>query len=62
MATYRLYFIDRTDHITGVEHFECANDDEALREAERRFSANGLEHSSYEVWESKRLVGAKSSL
>ena len=53
MPDYRIYRIDRENHIAGVREFPGVSDDDALAEAaEMVTTAYGIE-----VWDRGRLVG-----
>jgi hypothetical protein len=52
MALYRVYMIGPDDHIKEAENIECATDQEACAEAQRRLDR----HPAAEVWEGRRLV------
>ena len=52
MSTYRVYFIERDDHISRPpEVFECADDQEATDKA-----LGFADGHDVEVWEADRLV------
>jgi hypothetical protein len=52
MASYRLYFIGRDDHIVKAEVVDCPSDDDAIAAA--RAACEG--HPTVEVWERARRV------
>ena len=49
--TYRLYFLDGSDHIVNAEIFKCMDDDEARALAKRYL--NGL---AAELWQGGRII------
>ena len=52
MPAYRIYFIDRTDHISGPPKIiDCANDQEAIQKA-----SQFVDRHDVELWERSRLV------
>ncbi len=53
MASYRLFFIGRDDHIMKAEVVDCLTDGDALQAAR----ANCRGHPAVEVWEGDRKVG-----
>ena len=52
MASYRLFFIGRDDHIVKAEVVDCPTDDEAVAAARAMCG----EHPAVEVWELARRV------
>ena len=48
---YRLYFLDRTDHIRGVIPFECDGDRQA-----KVFAVARAHGKAIELWNRARLV------
>src|SRR4051794_28792650 len=50
-ASYRVYFLDAANRITGVEELACATDDEACRLARDLGYTGGME-----IWCGARLV------
>ncbi len=52
MPDYRLYALDRCDHIVAGLDSECVNDDAALAIAAMRFGS----FASFEVWQGTRRV------
>lgn len=55
MPEYRLYYLDRQDHITAAENFEAANDAEAIVRAEILCRQNPACHG-VELWQGTRVV------
>ena len=51
LRTYRLYFIDGSEHIANAEIFRCLDDDEARTVAKRYL--NGL---TAELWQGGRMI------
>ena len=51
MLTYRLYFLDGSDHIVNVEIFKCLDDDQA-----RRVAKQYLNGSAIELWQGGRMI------
>ena len=52
MGDYRIYRLDRANHVVDVDYVSAATDDEAMRAA-RAMKAPGVR----EVWQGDRLVG-----
>jgi hypothetical protein len=51
MGDYRLYFLDASEHITGLLELEAVDDKSAILAAEQ--GANG---EPFELWQRDRLV------
>jgi hypothetical protein len=51
MAGYRLYFMDKQDHITEAVELECEDDSHAIRHAEPY-----LDGREVELWRRARVV------
>jgi hypothetical protein len=51
MAGYRLYFMDRDDHIKDAVELDCVDDDDAVRQAE-----DYRERGRMELWRRARVV------
>jgi hypothetical protein len=51
MAGYRLYFMDKQDHITEAVELECEDDSHAIRQAEPY-----LDGREVELWRRARVV------
>ena len=51
MLTYRLYFLDGSDHIVNVEILKCLDDDDALALARQR-----LRGVAAELWQGDRML------
>jgi hypothetical protein len=59
MPTYRCYFIDKQDRITGHETIECADDAAAITMAEGLLQRNRSTFEAVEVWDHTRKVGKR---
>ena len=53
MLSYRLYFLGREGHITGVVELECACDEQALEAVEAHADGRAME-----LWQQARKVRA----
>jgi len=53
---YRLYFVDKEDHIARAHDIASPSDDHVLDLAAKMWSDQSL-YSSVEVWEQARKVG-----
>jgi hypothetical protein len=58
MPAYRCYFIDRENHIGGMEIIKVSGDAEAMRAADRLL-ADRPDFHGVEVWERARRVTAR---
>ncbi len=56
MPSYRIYFIGSAGRIVGVEELSCADDDAAVRAAEKYAGRE------VELWEQARRVGLPESI
>jgi hypothetical protein len=52
MPHYRLYVLDAASHIIDATDLECEDDEQALREVERRRDGRALE-----LWRRATLIG-----
>jgi hypothetical protein len=55
MAWYRAYFLNQNRHISDVEEFKSASDDQAMAQA-RDLLAQRQEHFAFELWQEARPV------
>jgi hypothetical protein len=55
MLTYRLYYLDASEHIVSHVVFECENDEDALIDARKLFAANE-KYPTFELWQEKRRL------
>jgi len=58
MSGYRLYLLERGDHIAAVRVCECTTDADALLEADAELQAS--KYPAIEVWDGPRRVGMLS--
>jgi hypothetical protein len=56
MAHYRLFYLSPIGRIQAAEIIEADSDENAIREAERRFAQRQDYPASYELWSGPRLV------
>ena len=54
MSSYRCYFVDGTNHISGVDFVECATDDLAKARADELIVDSV--YPAMEVWDGARFV------
>ena len=53
MASYRIYLLDGDDHIVWGINVDCANDEDALKQAR----LNLLGSQKAEIWSERRCIG-----
>lgn len=56
MATYRIYFVDKTDHFRAAQPFEAPDDSEAVRVAELVHDACSDVAPHFELWRGTKPV------
>lgn len=59
MAHFRLFYLSPIGRIQAAEILDADSDENAVREAERRFAQRKDYPASYEPWEGPRLVHRK---
>jgi hypothetical protein len=55
MRDYRCFFLDGENHIRDVEVFNGADENAAIRQAQRLLAQRDY-HSGFEVWQGARLI------
>ena len=58
MAEYRLYYLDRNDHIIGREEFYAEDDDAAVAVAASLHESSARRHAGLMLWQGTRQVFA----
>ena len=61
MLDYRLYFLDDADHIQGVVEFDCADDEQAVAQAESYADGRAMELWRRDRW-IRRFPGGERTI